>query len=241
MKAVIMAGGKGTRLKPLTNNIPKPLINIIDKPVMEHIIELLKSHGITEIAVTLGYMSNSIIDYFGDGSRWDVSLTYFVEETPLGTAGSVKSTLNFLSDDFLVISGDAFTDINLTKAIQFHYAKDAIFTLVSQYHPHPVNLGLLSIDYNNIITEFVEKPDEVKPSLVNTGIYIINKRIMKMIPDGFYDFGKQLLPRLVGHIHTYISYDYWSDIGTLQSYYYTNYLFAQKLESNIGKTAPANA
>lgn len=229
MKAVIMAGGKGTRLKPLTDNIPKPMVKIIDKPVMEHIINLLVEHGITDIAVTVGHLSESIIDYFGNGQQLGANLTYFIESQPLGTAGSVKSTKNFVTDNFLVISGDAFTNINISEAVRFHYAKDSIFTLLAQPHPKPEGLGTLEIDYDSKIVSFVEKPKEVKPSLINTGIYIINKRILDLIPEGFYDFGKQLLPSLIGRIHAYVTYDYWSDIGTLTSYYYTNYLLASKI------------
>ncbi|MFW5780691.1 MAG: nucleotidyltransferase family protein [Bacillota bacterium] len=232
MKAVIMAGGKGTRLKPLTNDIPKPMIKIIDKPVMEHIINLLRDHNITEIGVTLGHLSQQIIDYFGDGSQFGVELRYFIEDEPLGTAGSVKSAQNFVSEDFLVISGDAFTNMNLSKAIRYHFAKDSIFTLIAQPHPHPEGLGTLEIDYNNKVIDFVEKPEEIKPSLINTGIYIINKRLLNIIPEGFYDFGKQLLPSLIGKIFAYVTYDYWSDIGTLSSYYYTNYLISQELIDN---------
>jgi mannose-1-phosphate guanylyltransferase/phosphomannomutase len=235
MKAVIMAGGKGTRLKPLTNDIPKPLVKIIDRPVMEHILELLKTHGITDIAVTLGHMSQSIIDYFGNGENFGVSLTYFIEDSPLGTAGSVKATQNFVSEDFLVISGDAFTNIDLTNAIRYHFAKDSIFTLIAQPHQRPEGLGVLEVDYDNKVIDFVEKPQQIKPSLINTGIYIINKGILELIPEGFYDFGRQLLPSLTGKLYAYITYDYWSDIGTLSSYYYTNYLLANKLanQSNI--------
>lgn len=229
MKAVIMAGGKGTRLKPLTNEIPKPMVKIIDRPVMEHILGLLRAHGITDIAVTLGHMSQSIIDYFGNGEAFGVNLTYFIEDNPLGTAGSVKATQNFVSEDFLVISGDAFTNINLTDAIRYHFAKDSIFTLVAQPHQHPEGLGVLKTDYENKVIDFVEKPQDIKPSLINTGIYIINKGVLGLIPEGFYDFGKQLLPRLTGKLYAYITYDYWSDIGTLSSYYYTNYLIASKM------------
>lgn len=235
MKAVIMAGGKGTRLKPLTNDIPKPLIKIIDKPCMEHIINLLRDHNITQIAVTLGHLSQQIIDYFGDGSQLGVELTYFVEDEPLGTAGSVKSTQNFVSEDFLVISGDAFTNIDLSKAIRYHFAKDSIFTLIAQPHPHPQGLGVLEIDYNNKIIDLMEKPENIKPSLINTGIYIINKRLLNLIPDGFYDFGKQLLPSLVGKIYAYVTYEFWSDIGTLSSYYYTNYLISRDFNEEMEK------
>lgn len=230
MKAIIMAGGRGSRLMPLTTDIPKPLVKIIDKPVMEHIIELLKKHGITEIGVTLGYKAESIIEYFGDGAHLGVTLTYFVEKEPLGTAGSVKGAEKFLSDEFLVISGDAYTDIDLGKAIAFHRAKHSNFTLIATPHKNPIGLGVLEIDPDGKIIQFIEKPQNPRPALINCGIYIINKSILAMIPDGFYDFGRQLIPRLTGSLYAYVTYDYWSDIGTLQSYYYTNYLVAAALE-----------
>ncbi len=231
MKAVIMAGGKGTRLMPLTKDIPKPMVKIIDKPVLEHTIELLKKHKITEIAITLGYMPERIIDYFGDGKKWNVDITYFIEDTPLGTAGSVKRTHNFVSDDFLVMSGDAYTEINITKAIRFHHAKESIFTLVAQPHQNPIGLGTLEIDINNRVSAFIEKPKNVVPSLINTGIYIINKSVINLIPEGFYDFGKQLIPKLKDKVCAYVDYAYWSDIGTLTSYYRTNEKVAIELES----------
>ena len=121
MKAVIMAGGEGTRLRPLSLGSPKPMTPLFDKPVMEHIIALLKVHGITDLCVTLQYMPQSVIDYFGDGEELGVKLTYFVEETPLGTAGSVKNCMSYLGEeDFLVISGDAVCDLDLSAAIGFH-------------------------------------------------------------------------------------------------------------------------
>ena len=159
------------------------------------------------------------------------------EKKPLGIAGSVKGGQNFVGENFLVISGDAFTNINLTDAIQYHFAKDSIFTLIAQPHQEPVGLGVLKTDFNNKIIEFVEKPDVIKPSLINTGIYIINKALLKFIPEGFYDFGKDFLPKLIGKVYAYITYDYWSDIGTLSSYYYTNFLIANELnsDSNVKK------
>jgi mannose-1-phosphate guanylyltransferase/phosphomannomutase len=231
MKAVIMSGGKGTRLYPLTKDLPKPMVRIIDKPILEHIILLLKKHNIREIAITLGHMAESIIAYFGDGSLWDVKISYYVEDSPLGTAGSVKRTINFVDDDFLVISGDAYCDIDITRAIRFHKAKKSLFTLIAQPKENPVGLGVLDIDENNRVTAFIEKPENAKPSLINTGIYLINKHILALIPEGFYDFGKQLIPRLIGEVYAYVDYGFWSDIGTLPSYYATNLKVAYDLES----------
>lgn len=226
MKAVIMAGGKGTRLRPLTDEIPKPLVPIIDKPVMAHIIELLKRHGIEEIACTLGYRADQIIDRFGDGSDYGVRLTYFVEKEPLGTAGSVKNAKSFLDEDFVVISGDAYTDLDLTRAIRYHYAKHSPFTIVSTPCKNPAGFGVAETDHDGKLIAFVEKPDDPRPALINCGIYIADRSILDRIPDGFYDFGRQLIPNLCGEAYCYVTFDYWSDIGTLPSYYYTNYLVA---------------
>ena len=231
MNAVIMAGGKGTRLRPLTDDIPKPMVKIIDKPVLEYTLELLKKHGVTDIAVTLGYLPEKIISYFGTGEDFGVNLTYFIEDIPLGTAGGVKQCRNFVTDDFLVLSGDAYTEIDLSKAIEFHKSKNSIFTVVATPHPKPLGLGVLEIDFENLITAFVEKPSIVKPSLVNTGIYVVNKRILHLTPDGFYDFGKNLLPSLTEHAYAYVDYSYWSDIGTLTSYYNANAYVAEKIEA----------
>ncbi len=120
-----MAGGEGTRLRPLTCGKPKPMIDIMGRPVMEYIIELMKNAGITEIAVTLMYMPHIITDYFGDGSRFGVNLHYFVEESPLGTAGSVKNAQAFLDEPFIIISGDSLTDIDITSAVEFHNQKSS--------------------------------------------------------------------------------------------------------------------
>jgi mannose-1-phosphate guanylyltransferase/phosphomannomutase len=130
MKGLIMAGGEGTRLRPLTCGKPKPMIDIMGKPVMEHIIELMRSAGIKDIAVTLMYMPHVITDYFGDGKKFGVNLHYFIEETPLGTAGSVKNAQSFLDSPFIIISGDSLTDMDIKSAIEFHRSKKAQATMV---------------------------------------------------------------------------------------------------------------
>jgi len=229
MKAVIMAGGFGTRLMPLTKDTPKPMIKLIDKPVIEYTVELLKKHGITDIAMTLAYLPDKITEYFGDGKRFGVNITYFYETTPLGTAGSVKGTRDFVSDDFLVMSGDCYTEINLSKAIRFHREVGSEFTLICQPNVNPVGYGIMEVGLDHKISSFIEKPEVVTPGLINTGIYIINKKILDLIPDGFYDFGRQLIPKLLGRIYACEDFSYWSDIGTLQSYYATNSYLAKRL------------
>ena len=230
MNAVIMAGGRGTRLLPLTRNLPKPMVNLIDKPVLEHVIELLRKHGVYNIAITLGYLADRVISYFGNGENLGVNITYYTEEVPLGTAGGVKNASSFVTEDFFVLSGDAFSEIDLTRAAAFHKEKNSLFTLVAQPHPKPSAFGVTEIDFENRVVGFVEKPQTSKPALVNTGIYIINKKILSLIPEGFYDFGKDLLPRLVHTAYAYVDYSYWSDIGTLSSYYETNKYLAEKIE-----------
>lgn len=232
MKAIIMAGGKGTRLKPLTDNLPKPLVKLIDRPVMEYTINLLKRHGITEIGVTLGYRAEDIVSYFGSGSRFGVELTYFKESVPLGTAGGIKNASSFLDEDFLVLSGDAYTELDISEAIRFHYHKKSPLTVVATPCENPAGFGVLETDYDGKIVRFEEKPLNPRPSLINCGIYVISKKVLNSIPDGFYDFGKQLLPSMAGKIYAYVTYDYWTDIGTLPSYYGT----CLKLSQNYAQT-----
>ncbi len=224
MKAVIMAGGKGTRLRPLTSNLPKPMVPLLGRPCMEYIIELLKQYGITDIAVTTQYLPESIKSYFGDGTDLGVNIKYFEEDRPLGTAGSVKNCEAFLDDRFLVISGDALTDFNLKEAIEFHAAHQSAATLVLTKVESPLEYGVVMTDETGRITRFLEKPtwSEVFSDTVNTGIYILEPEVLQLFDkDIEYDFSKELFPlllaqgkKLMGHV----ARGYWSDIGSLDVY-----------------------
>ena len=224
MKAVIMAGGEGTRLRPLTCNRPKPMVPVVNKPVMEHIIELLKKHGFTDIAVTLQYLPDMIKDYFGDGSDFGINLRYYVEDKPMGTAGSVKNAEEFLDDTFLVISGDALTDIDLGKAVEYHYSKGSMATLVLKKVAIPLESGVVVTDENGRITRFLEKPSwgEVFSDTVNTGIYILSPEVLKYFnKNEMFDFSKDLFPMLLKEnkpMYGYITDEYWCDIGDLMAY-----------------------
>ena len=233
MKAIIMAGGLGTRLRPLTNEIPKPMVPIIDRPVMSYIIELLKNHGFTDIAVTLNYKPKIITDYFEDGARLGVRLRYYIETTPLGTAGSVKNAADFLDDDFLIMSGDAFTDMDLSDFARYHFMKKAIFTLACKYCDDAKGFGVLESSPKGRVLRFVEKPEISVPGLINTGIYMVKRQVLDLIPDGFCDFGRDILPSLAAaeKLYAYKTDKYWSDIGSLPSYYSTNYFVAKNLPS----------
>lgn len=224
MKAIILAGGIGSRLAPLTREIPKPLVSMVGKPIMECVIEHLRSFGITEIGVTLSHMPEKIMGYFGDGESLGVKLTYFIEEEPLGTAGSVKQAYDFVSDDFIVIAADAYTKIDIDELLRFHRAKRSAFTIAVVKRQEVKGLGVVETNGRGLVTRFVEKPEraEQRMSFVNTGIYIVTKGILKLIPDGFFDFGRDLLPNIIGLVYAKEMREYWSDIGTLESYYKTN-------------------
>lgn len=174
MKAVIMAGGKGTRLRPLTCNKPKPMVPIVNRPMMEHIIYLLKKHGFEDVWITLFYLPELIQNYFGDGTDFGMKIRYSLEDSPLGTAGSVKKIINEFTETFLVISGDALTDINLEEAVRFHKEKKAKATIVLTKVASPLEYGVVIADQQGKVNRFLEKPGwgEVFSDTVNTGIYI---------------------------------------------------------------------
>lgn len=219
-----MAGGKGTRLRPLTCGIPKPMVPIFDKPVMEYTIKLLKKNDIRSIGVTVAYLPQIIMDYFSDGSSYGVKLNYFIEETPLGTGGSVRNTGDFFDDTFIVMSGDSLTDLDLKKALEFHKSKKSKATLVLKREAVPVEYGVIITDSDGSIVRFLEKPNwgEVFSDTVNTGIYILEPEVMKYYkPGDNFDFSKDLFPKLLRDrvpMYGYITENYWCDIGDLASY-----------------------
>src|ERR671916_105085 len=225
MKAVIMAGGQGTRLRPLTSNQPKPMIPIVGVPCMEHIVNLLREHGFTDIVVTLQFMPEEIRDYFGDGSDWGVCMSYSVEDVPAGTAGSVKLAEELLEGErVLVISGDALTDCNLARVVSFHEENAAEATMVLKSVENPLDFGIVITEEDGRISRFLEKPawGQVFSDTVNTGIYLLEPSVLAEIPaEGEYDFSKELFPKLLEAgrpLYGFVTEDYWEDIGTLEQY-----------------------
>ena len=198
MRAVLMAGGSGTRLRPLTCDLPKPMVPILNRPIAEHIINLLRKHDITEIITTLHYLPDVMRDYFQDGSDFGVKITYDVEEDqPLGTAGCVKNIAEWLDDTFLVISGDSITDFDLQKAIAFHKSKNSKATLVLTRVPNPIEFGVVITDKEGRIRRFIEKPStsEIFSDTVNTGTYILEPEVLDYLPyKEESDFSKYLFP-----------------------------------------------
>lgn len=222
MKAMILAGGEGRRLRPLTCDTPKPMIPLLGVPAMEYLIRHLLRHGITEIGVTLHYLPDAIRDYFGDGSRFGVHLTYFYEEKPLGTAGGLKKAEEFLQEDFLVISGDCLTDFDLTAAQKAHREGGAMATIILHRADGSMEYGMVMRDASGRIGRFLEKPcwDEVCDDYVNTGIYLLRPEVLAEIPnDTPYDFSRNLFPRLLPKgVYGWIGEGYWQDIGSIKAY-----------------------
>ncbi|HIK18142.1 MAG TPA: mannose-1-phosphate guanyltransferase [Leptolyngbyaceae cyanobacterium M33_DOE_097] len=235
MRAVLMAGGSGTRLRPLTCDLPKPMVPVLNRPIAEHIINLLKRHRITEVIATLHYLPDILRDYFQDGADFGVQMTYAVEEDqPLGTAGCVKNIEELLDDTFLVISGDCITDLDLSAAIRFHRDRQSKATLVLTRVPNPMEFGLVITDKDGRINRFLEKPStsEVFSDTVNTGIYILEPEVLDYLPINFEsDFSKDLFPKLLDMgepIYGYVAEGYWCDVGHLDAYREAQYAALQR-------------
>ena len=224
MKAVIMAGGFGTRLRPLTCNLPKPMTPMGNRPMMHHIVNLLKGLEIREILSLLYYQPESISGYFGNGSAFDIEMFYVQSEADYGTAGSVRNASEFLDERFIVISGDVLTDIDLREALAFHEEKNAKATLVLTRVPDPLAFGVVMTNDEGKITRFLEKPQwgEVFSDTINTGIYILEPEVLEMIPyQQDFDFSKDLFPAMLENdmgLYGYVAEGYWRDVGNLEEY-----------------------
>ena len=226
MKVLILAGGKGERLRPLTEGIPKPMVTMVGVPIIEIIIDRLVKQGFKDVIVTLGYLGDVIKNYLGNGQRLGANITYFTENVPLGTAGAVKNAARELTDDFLVVSGDAYFEMDFSDFVKKHIESNDLATLAVKKVDDATGYGLVKLSGDKIV-RFIEKPTEKTSGIVNTGIYALKKEIIEAIPDGFYDFGKDLFPRLIGEMGAYSLDGYWSDIGTLKSYYQTNLMLVE--------------
>jgi mannose-1-phosphate guanylyltransferase / phosphomannomutase len=241
MKAVVMAGGEGTRLRPLTSNQPKPMVSIVGKPCMEHILELLREHGLTDVIVTVAFLPQAIRSYFGEGDTLGMSIGYSVEESPLGTAGSVRLATRQLDETFLVISGDALCDLDLTKLIEFHKERGAAVTIGLKSVENPLEFGIVVTDEEGRIERFLEKPSwgQVFSDTINTGIYVLEPEVLTHVPtDRPYDFSKELFPYLLEMgrpLYGYVMDGYWQDIGNLDQYRQANF---DALEENVRLNIP---
>ena len=240
MKAVVMAGGEGTRLRPLTSNQPKPMVPVVGKPCMEHILELLRDHGLNEVIVTVAFLPQSIRSYFGQGETLGMQIGYSVEESPLGTAGSVRLAGKQLDETFLVISGDALCDVDLSTLVAFHKEKGAAVTIGLKSVENPLEFGIVVTDEEGRIERFLEKPSwgQVFSDTINTGIYVMEPEVLKHVPgDRPYDFSKELFPYLLEMgrpLYGYVMDGYWQDIGNLDQFRQANFdALEEKVRLNI--------
>ncbi len=224
-----MAGGEGSRLRPLTSRRPKPLVPVVGRPCLEHVLRLLRRHGITEVVITLQYLGASIRNYFGDGQELGMHLEYAVEDRPLGTAGSVKNAAALLDSTFLVISGDALTDIDLSQAISFHRDRRSHATIVMSRVANPLEYGVVVTSPEGHIDRFLEKPSwgEVFSDQVNTGIYVMDPEVLDYIPsDQPCDWSSDVFPEMLRRqdsLWAVVGRGYWCDIGSIQSYLQANW------------------
>ncbi len=230
MKAFILAAGKGTRLRPFTDALPKPLIPVLNRPVMANIMSLCKEHGFTDFIANLCYKGEQIEQAFGDGSSDGVNLQYSWEEQLLGTAGGVGRQADFLRDGtFVIVSGDVVTDIDLSQMLAFHRSRGALITMAVKEVDDPSRFGIVVTEETGRILSFQEKPapGKEKSRLANTGIYILEPEVLDYIPAGeVFDFGHDLFPKLLAMaapIYAMRTDAYWSDVGTLPQYLSTHW------------------
>ena len=220
-KAVLLVGGKGTRLKPLTDKTPKALLEVHKKAVTEHIFDLLKKYGIRDIILCVGHLKDKIKDYFGDGSNFGVNIAYIEEDEPLGTAGPLKLAKKYLKGSFIVSNGDELKNINIPRMFRLHKRKDALATIALTTVEDPSHYGVARLDGSRII-EFVEKPkkEEAPSNLINAGFYIMEPEVIDMIPNGFSMLEKDVFPKLakLGRLRGFPFAGQWFDIGTIERY-----------------------
>jgi mannose-1-phosphate guanylyltransferase / phosphomannomutase len=223
-KAVIMAGGFGTRLRPITMNLPKPMVPMLNAPMMEHIVNLLKRNDITDILSLLYFQPEKITSYFGTGAHFGITMKYMQAMADYGTAGAVRYAAEHLTERFIVISGDVLTDFDINAAVKFHDEKKAKVTIVLTQAPNPLAFGIVMTDAENKITRFLEKPSwgEVFSDTINTGIYILEPDVLDLIPyQKDFDFSKDLFPLMLQQglpIYGYTASGYWQDVGNLDQY-----------------------
>jgi mannose-1-phosphate guanylyltransferase/phosphomannomutase len=241
MKAVILAGGEGTRLRPLTSNQPKPMMPIANAPMMEHIVRLLARHGFDDIVVTVAFLANHIRNYFGDGGEFGVRMRYATEESPLGTAGSVRNAMEELDETFLVISGDVVTDFDLGRVIQQHRDRSAFASIALKRVENPVDFGIVITRDDGTIERFLEKPTwgQVFSDTINTGIYVLEPGIFDYIAENeIVDFSGDVFPAVLEaglQLHGQVLDGYWEDVGTLEAYRHAhNDILDRRVNLEIG-------
>ncbi|MDQ3851028.1 MAG: NDP-sugar synthase [Actinomycetota bacterium] len=222
MQAVILVGGEGTRLRPLTSTVPKPVVPLVDRPFVVHLLEWVHGHGVDDVIMSCGFLATSVRNVLGDGSRFGISLRYVEEPEPLGTAGALKYAESFLEDRFVMLNGDVLTDLDLTAQIAQHERTGARGTLALVPVADPSAYGLVGLHEDNSVSEFVEKPaaDVVDTNLISAGAYVLERSVLDLIPPAQHvSIEREVWPLLVGEgLYGYPADAYWLDIGTPERY-----------------------
>ncbi|MBI2653211.1 nucleotidyltransferase family protein [Candidatus Woesearchaeota archaeon] len=218
-KAVLLVGGRGTRLRPLTDKTPKALLEVQGKTITEHLFDLLKKYGIRECILCTGYLKDKIKEHFGDGSKFGMSITYVEEDEPLGTAGPLKLAKKYLNDSFIVSNGDELKNINIPRMFRLHKRKNALSTIALTTVDDPSHYGVARLDGSRIV-EFVEKPSSPPSNLINAGFYILEPEVIDTIPHGFAMLEKDVFPKLaqLGRLRGFPFAGQWFDIGNIERY-----------------------
>jgi len=246
LKAVILVGGQGTRLQPLTNFLPKPMVPLLNRPFLEHTIAYLGAYGVEDVILASSYLPGVIRDYFGDGGGLGVSLAYSVEETPLGTAGAVKQVERYLDGTFIVLNGDIFTDLDIHDMLSVHRSKNSKATISLVSVDNPAAFGLVETDAGGRVKRFIEKPSpgDITTSWINAGTYILEPEVLQYVPEGRYMFERGLFPGLLEKgepVYGYKYSGYWLDMGTPQKYHRLNVdLLAGKATSLLERYPEGN-
>ena len=218
-KALLLVGGRGSRLKPLTDKIPKALLEVQNKTITEHLFDLLKKYGIRDVVLCVGYLKDRIKEHFGDGTKIGVNINYVEENEPLGTAGPLKLAKKYLKDSFIVSNGDELKNINIPRMFRLHKRKNALATIALTTVDDPSNYGVARLDGSRIV-EFVEKPSNPPSNLINAGFYILEPEVIDMIPNGFSMLEKDVFPKLakMGRLRGFPFAGQWFDIGNIERY-----------------------
>jgi len=234
VQAVILVGGEGTRLRPLTSTVPKPVVPLVDRPFIAYMLEWLCGHGVDDVVMSCGFLASGVRNVIGDGSQYGVKMRYVEEPRPLGTGGAVKFAERLLDERFLMLNGDVLTDLDLTAQMAMHEEKGAKCTLALIGVEDPSAYGLVRRDADEAVTEFLEKPspDQIDTNLISAGAYVMDREVLDLIPpDANFSIEREVFPRLVGNgLYGYAGAGYWLDIGTPQRYLQATF---DILESNV--------
>ncbi len=223
-RAVVLVGGQGTRLQPLTYYVPKPMVPVLNRPFLEHTVAYLKQRGVNDVVLALSYLPQVIQDYFGDGNKSGVRMNYAVETDPLGTAGAVKNAAQYLDNTFIVLNGDIFTELDIADMLEFHRRKQAKATISLTWVDNPSAFGVVETDADGRVQRFIEKPapDTATTNWINAGIYILEPEVMQHVPaNSHYMFERGLFPLLLKlnePVYGYPFKGYWLDMGTVEKY-----------------------